>query len=221
MKKIIRKISSVLWYSYYTFLQKPYLCLFLRKNRFDIKGKVRKVQFDISGGGNSFALKESSMLDDVTIRVRGNNNRIIVGEKCYLGYGCSIWAEGNNITVQIGNKCSFTHNDQICAQEDNSSITIGEDCMFSHHINIRTSDSHLIYSTETNERINFPKDVVVGRHVWIAPNSIIMKGVTIGDGCIVGSNTIVTKNIPSHSLAVGMPAKVVKQNVSWSRIKLF
>ena len=48
-----------------------------------------------------------------------------------------------------------------------------------------------------------------------------MKGCTIGRGAIIGSNTIVTKDIPPNSLAVGMPAKVVKSNVSWSRDKLF
>ena len=65
------------------------------------------------------------------------------------------------------------------------------------------------------------RDVNIGKHVWIAPNSRIMKGVTIDDGAIVGSNTLVTKNIPSNCLAVGMPARIVKENIFWnSSIKL-
>lgn len=47
------------------------------------------------------------------------------------------------------------------------------------------------------------------------------KGCTIGDGAIIGSNAVVTKDVPRKSLAVGIPAKVVKENVSWKRDKLF
>ena len=72
-----------------------------------------------------------------------------------------------------------------------------------------------------HSRINPPKSVVVGSHVWIAPNSKIMKGADIGDGAIIGSNTIVTKPVPANTLVVGAPAKVVKENVMWTREKLF
>lgn len=218
---ITSKFSNAFWDLHFMFVQKYYLILFHKNNRFIFKGKLRHVKFDINGGGNLVQVKSFTIINNVTIKIRGNNNRVIIGERCYIGNGCSIWAEGNNITIQIGDECTFTHDDQICAQEDNSKVSIGKDCMFSHHINVRTSDSHLIYNTESNERINYPRAVNIGNHVWIAPNSIIMKGVTIGEGCIIGSNTIVTKNVPHCSLAVGMPAKVVRENVSWSREKLF
>lgn len=161
------------------------------------------------------------MLNHVTIRISGSNNTIRIGKGVYMGHGCSIWCEGNGIEVTIGERCTFTHDTQLCAQEDGSVIEIGADCMFSHHINVRTSDSHLIYNTETNERLNKAKNICIGNHVWIAPEAKIMKGVNIGDGAIIGSNSIVTKDVPECSLAVGMPAKVVKTDVSWSREKLF
>ena len=96
-------------------------------------------------------------------------------------------------------------------------IVIGEDCMISNHVIIRTSDSHPIYSLESKERINPAKDIHIGNHVWIAPGTEIMKGAEIGDGCIIVSQTMVTKTIPSSCLAVGRPARVVKNNVTWSR----
>lgn len=52
--------------------------------------------------------------------------------------------------------------------------------------------------------------VVIGNNVWLGDNVIVLPGVTIGDGVIVGANSVVTKNIPSYSVAVGNPAKVVK-----------
>lgn len=102
------------------------------------------------------------------------------------------------------------------AQEHDTKITVGEDCMFSNTIIVCTSDSHPIYNEE-GVRINNPKDVVIGDHVWIAPNSVIMKGAVIESGCIVGSHSMINKNIPANSCVVGMPGKVVKEGVTWTR----
>ena len=102
------------------------------------------------------------------------------------------------------------------AQEHDTKIIVGEDCMFSNTIIVRTSDSHPIYDKEGN-RINPAKDIIIGKHVWIAPSSVIMKGANIGDGCIIGSHSMVNKNVPSNSLSVGMPSKVVKEGVVWTR----
>ena len=128
--------------------------------------------------------------------------------------------EGDNITIRIGKNSTFTQIVHFCAQENGQSIDVGEDCMFSNTIIVRTSDSHAIYD-DNGIRINQPKSVRIGNHVWIAPNSKIMKGATIGDGCVIGSNSFVTKDIPSNSLAVGSPAKVVRENIKWTREKLF
>ena len=111
--------------------------------------------------------------------------------------------------------CNFT------AQEDDMQIEVGKDCMFSNTIVVRTSDSHPIYKMETGERINQPKSVVIGDHVWIAPNAKIMKGAIIGAGSVIGSDTMVNKTIPSNCLAVGTPAKIVKENIYWTRKSLF
>lgn len=180
-----------------------------------------KIHKTIVGKGNMMIIGENSILDHVKIRIKGFNNSISIGKNCYLGKNCSIWLEGNHISVTIGDECSFTHDTQLCAQEDNSYIKIGNDCLFSHHINIRTSDSHLMYNILTGERVNYPSNVIIGNHVWIAPEVKVMKGCYIGDGSVIGSNAIVTKNIPHNSLAVGIPAKVVKYNISWKRDKLF
>lgn len=105
----------------------------------------------------------------------------------------------------------------INAQEENTCIIIGNDCMFSNHIIVRTSDAHPIYDLNSNKRINLPQSILIGDHVWVAPDSKIMKGAEVGNGSIIGSNTLVTKPIPQNSLAVGIPAKVIKENVKWTR----
>lgn len=94
--------------------------------------------------------------------------------------------------------------------------------MFSNHIIVRTSDSHPIYDKITNERINNALPIVIGNHVWIAPNTKIMKGAIIPNGCIIGSDTTISKQfLETDSLIVGRPARIVRQNIAWSREQIF
>lgn len=194
--------------------------IFHKKLKIVNRGAFRINKY-IVGGGCSLYIGRDSVLDHVQIHIVGYNNTIIVGERCYIGRNCSLFLEGNNTAIIIGNECNFTHDTQLCVQEDDSKIEIGKDCMFSHHINVRTSDSHLIYDVQTGKRMNPPQKVTVGDHVWVAPEVKIMKGCSIGQGSIIGSCAIVTKDVPINSLVVGIPAKVVKSNISWKRDKLF
>lgn len=193
-----------------------------RHNKVDlINNGYGIIKKDIVGNGNRIIVGKETYLNDTKIRIRGNNNTITFGENCIVGKDCSFWMEGNNISIHIGDNTTFTLLVHFCAQEDGTSIVVGKDCMFSNNIVVRTSDSHPIYDVNTNLRLNEAKDVHLGNHIWIAPNVRIMKGVSIDDGSIIGSDTIVTKDIPANSLAVGHPAKVVKENIRWSREVLF
>lgn len=177
-------------------------------------GSFRKL---IRGSNNQIIIGQGTCLSSTLFHIIGHNNRIIIGDRCTIGKGCSFWMEGNNITITIGSGTTFTLLCHFNAQENGARIDVGEDCMFSNKIIVRTSDSHPIYDMSSGKRINSPKPVVIGKHVWIAPDSKIMKGAIIGDGCIIGSNTMVSKHIPENSLAVGMPAKVVKEGIKWTR----
>lgn len=217
---IIKKIafSNALFYKILMKLKKI-------KNR----GKVKitklshfvRIDKDIVGHNNSIFIDKNTTIHKALIRIHGNNNKIRFGKNVIIGSGCSFWMEGNNISIVIGDNTEFSRDIQINAQEDNSMIIIGSDCMFSNTITIRTSDSHPIYDLETNERLNNARNVIIGNHVWIAPNSKVMKGVKIGDGSIIGSDTMVTKSIEKNVLAVGHPAKPVKFNIKWTHDKLF
>ncbi len=171
----------------------------------------------IGGGNNMIVIKKNCVIDNPVFHIVGNNNKITFEENCHVGPDCSFWMEGNNVQITIGRHTTFTNSVHVNAQEDNMKIEIGEDCMFSNHIIIRTSDSHAIYSNDTNKRINPAKSIKIGNHVWIAPGSEVMKGVAVGDGCIIGSQTMVTKDVPANCLVVGRPARVVKENIRWTR----
>ena len=61
------------------------------------------------------------------------------------------------------------------------------------------------------ERTIFSKGkVVIGNYVWLGNNVCVMPGITIGDGVVVGANSVVTKDIPPYCVAAGVPAKIIK-----------
>ena len=176
-------------------------------------GSYRK---EVIGKNNRVFIGKGTSLEHTVFRIVGENNTIFIGDNCRFGKGCSIWLEGNDVKITIGSNTSFTQYVHLNAQEEKSCITIGGGCMFSNSIIVRTSDSHPIFDVETGKRLNSAKSVVIGNNVWVAPDTKIMKGAIIGDGSIIGSNTMVGSVIPPNSLAVGMPAKVIRSNVRWT-----
>lgn len=90
------------------------------------------------------------------------------------------------------------------------SIEIGEDVAISENVTIWDSDVHQI-----NNNTAKTKPIKIGNHVWIGTNSIILKGVIIGDGAVIAAGSVVNRNIPSRCLAAGTPARVVKENIDW------
>lgn len=98
-----------------------------------------------------------------------------------------------------------------CKIRCGNKITIGDDCAISHDVTILDSDFHRILNS--NRPVSQP--VVIGDHVWVGTRCVIMKGVTIGDGAIIGAGSIVTHDVPAGCLAVGNPAKVIKENIKW------
>lgn len=91
------------------------------------------------------------------------------------------------------------------------SISIGKGVIISKNVTIRDSDNHNILSSVFEKT----KPIVIKDHVWIGMNVTILKGVTIGEGSVIAAGSIVTKDIPEHCLAAGVPCKVKKKNIIW------
>ena len=190
--------------------------IFSKRCRIDNKG-YGSFSKTIRGSNNSIVIGENAQLIETEFHIIGRNNNIAIGNNVFLGKNCSLWIEGNNIQIIIGDNSTFTHNVYFDAQENNTYIKVGEDCMFSHQIYIRTSDAHPIFDMNTGQRTNYAKSVIIGNHVWIAPDTKIMKGAQIEDGCIIGTWSMVNGFISKNTLAVGVPAKMIKSNIQWSR----
>lgn len=84
-------------------------------------------------------------------------------------------------------------------------IEIGDDVILAPRVHI------LAHDASTKPFLNYTRvaNVKIGNKVFIGASSIVLPGVTIGDNVIIGAGSIVSKNIPSNSLAVGSPAKII------------
>ena len=76
-----------------------------------------------------------------------------------------------------------------------------------------TSHGHRIDQPETpmHDLPSIFETVVIHENVWVGSNATILPGVTIGERCVIGAGAVVTRDVPAHSLAVGVPARVVRQ----------
>lgn len=116
----------------------------------------------------------------------------------YCDYGFNIYLGKNfysnhNLVILDANKVEFGDN-----------VFIGPNCGF------YTSGHPLEYKMR-NQGLEYSKAIKVGNNVWIGGNVCVMPGVTIGNNVVIGAGSVVNKNIPSNSVAVGNPCKVIKQ----------
>lgn len=171
--------------------------------------------FIMPGSGNSIYIGKDSKILKFKIHIAGSANLIVIGERCILRGGVSIKA-GKKHSLHIGDGTTFQSVNLFVGE--GKSITIGRDCMFSARIEIRTTDSHSVINVDTGERVNYPGSVVIGDHVWIGKDAIISKGVTLHSNMIVGAKAFVNRSFNEQYIAIGgVPAKVVKSRVDWSR----
>ena len=92
---------------------------------------------------------------------------------------------------------------------DEAQVTIGDDCFIGPNVSIYTA-CHSTDPVERNSRREWAEPVTIGDNVWIGGSVTILPGVTIGDNVTIGAGSVVTKDIPSNSIAVGNPCKVIK-----------
>lgn len=92
---------------------------------------------------------------------------------------------------------------------DEAPVTIGDDCFIGPNVSIYTA-CHSTDPVERNSRREWAEPVTIGNNVWIGGSVTILPGVTIGDNVTIGAGSVVTKDIPSNTIAVGNPCKAIK-----------
>ena len=124
------------------------------------------------------------------VNIKGDDCKLIIKNNVSITDRCIISAANR---IEIGNGCLLGRDTFITDNSHGENISINELNISPHERNI--------FSKGT---------VIIGDNVWTGKNVCIMPNVKIGNGAIIGANSVVTHNIPPYSVAVGSPAKVIK-----------
>lgn len=125
---------------------------------------------------------------------------------------------GDDVTILQPFYCDYGYNIHIgnrtyinfrCTILDEAAVTIGDDAFIGPNVSIYTA-CHSTNPVERNTRWEWAKPVTIGNNCWIGGSVTILPGVTIGDNCTIGAGSVVVHDIPSGSIAVGNPCKVIK-----------
>lgn len=136
------------------------------------------------------------------------NAKLIVDGKFLLSYGSTIQVFKNGI---LKLKSGFANcGTTIGAAHE---ITIDEGFLGARNVVIYDSDGHTII--KGGKEVTRSKPVRIGKNVWIGVGAVILKGVTIGDGSIVGANSTVLQDVPPMCAVGGNPAQLIETNVTW------
>ncbi len=128
--------------------------------------------------------KNVMVLDYASIHLTKPHPELYIGDNVVIGRGDMIEVKSK---MQIG-----------------SNTIIGPYVQIIDHNHGIKREKYILY------QLSELKEVLIGEDCWIGAGASILAGVTIGNGCVIGANAVVTKDLPDYSIAVGVPAKVVK-----------
>lgn len=107
-----------------------------------------------------------------------------IGERAFINYGCSIYAS--------------------------ELVRIGPRCKLGTYVIMMDNDFHTVEPERRNEKPS-SAPIVLEENVWLGARVTVLRGVTVGAGSVVGAGAVVTRDIPPRSLAVGVPARVIRK----------
>jgi acetyltransferase-like isoleucine patch superfamily enzyme len=144
----------------------------------------------------------------------GRGLELEIGEKGRVDFGRFVWIgdktkirchEGR---VEIGEKTVIGQECTISAYQH---VRIGQQCVIADRAMFIDFD-HGVVEVERPIRQQgiYKRDVVVGSNVWIGYGACVLRGVSVGDNSIVGTNSVVTKDVPANAVVAGIPARIIR-----------
>jgi len=131
--------------------------------------------------------------------------QLTLGAHCRLGR--DVFFETNpGGRIEIGSRVRINMG---CVLVAYTQIRIGDDCLIGEYVSIRDANHGTAVGLPMRTQPHATAAITIGRDVWIARGAVILKGVTLGDGCIVGANSVVTHDVPPLAIVVGAPAREV------------
>jgi acetyltransferase-like isoleucine patch superfamily enzyme len=158
--------------------------------------------------------------ETVVHNLQNNPKKIRIGKGTLVMGMLYIFKYGGEI--EIGDYCYVGDQTRIWSGD---SVKIGNSVFISHNVNIMDTNSHEINSLErdysykkyleygiANDKGNVEiSPIIIEDHVWVGFNSIILKGVRIGEGAIIAAGSVITKDVPAYTIVGGNPAEIIKR----------
>lgn len=159
--------------------------------------------------GKNLRLAENVKLDALS------EDGICFGDNCSVGINTRIECTGSFSFLgkgfKCGNNCGLgTDSFYGCA----GGIELGDDVIVGNFVSMH-SENHNCSDTEIPIRLQGTthKGIKIGNNVWIGAKVTILDGVHIGNGCVIGAGSVVTKSFPDNSVIAGVPAKIIKERI--------
>jgi acetyltransferase-like isoleucine patch superfamily enzyme len=142
---------------------------------------------------------------DVTLEI-GRGATLRLGRWSWIGHGTKIRVHEGE--VSIGAKTVLG---QECTISAFQRVAIGRECIVADRVMLIDFD-HGVVEVERPIRLQgiYKRDVDVGHNVWIGYGACLLRGVTVGDNSVIGTSTVVTKDVPANAVVAGVPAKILR-----------
>ena len=190
----------------------------MKEKRFSKKKKKKRDNQELYDGNyNEEMMKEREKAKDLCfeynlIKPSNRKEREQLIKKIFAKTGENILVESSfqcdyGYNIFVGENFYMNHNGVIL---DAAKVEFGDNVFIAPNCGFYTA-GHPIDVEQRNKGLEYAKPIKVGDNVWIGGNVVVLPGVTIGNNCVIGAGSIVVKNIPDNSIAVGNPCKVIKQ----------
>jgi acetyltransferase-like isoleucine patch superfamily enzyme len=145
----------------------------------------------------------------------GRRGRVELGRWSWIGHGSKIRCHEG--VVSIGAKTVLGQECTISAYQH---VSIGRECVIADRVMLIDFD-HGAAEVERPIRVQgiYKQDVRVGHNVWIGYGACILRGVTVGDNAIIGTNAVVTRDVPPNAVVAGVPARVLRMRAAPQRMR--
>lgn len=196
---LIKKINSIFWNFYLRLIGVK-----VGKN-FKALGPIDILLRDGAGYKNIEIGNNITLGGKTYIRLR-KNGRITLEDS--VNTGSDVWlVSANDAELRVGKNTVLG---SYSIFNGGHGLNIGANCIFAAFVYINTSDHNFEKGRLIREQGFYGAPVKIGEDVWLGGHSFVNKGVRIGQGAVVGAGSIVVKDIPPYKVAVGNPAKVLK-----------
>ena len=170
------------------------------------------------GAGGAFASFGRRTVMEPPVRI-GGESRIAIGSRVFIGANSWLQAlpPGSGVAIEIGDGTSIAGNCVISAVHSvrlGRAVLVARGVYISDHIHAYEDLDQPVLAQGTAG----VEPVEIGDGAWLGENVVVGPGVRIGRGAVVGGNAVVLSNVPDHSLAVGVPARVVRSFVPGSEV---